>query len=197
MAREIAGVAEDDGEWKDEDDPIGLWGFLRTAVWRGLPYLFLLAVSLVGICWANVVHDHSTAFWVFTTPVFGLVCILIGWRNSTEHHTRIRLVILQSLQWVGVMVAMYLVGVSDLRDLLNDDARALMMLTLLALGVFISGLNLEVWQLVALGMFLAVAVPMIAWVEAASVLLILLAALIIVVALGRLWVRHRYFNKPI
>ena len=92
---------------------------------------------------------------------------------------------------------MYLVAVSDLRDLLNDDARGLMMLTLLALGLFISGLNLEIWQLCVLGMFLAVSVPMIAWVEAASVLLFLLATAIVAVALLRLWIMHKYAHKPI
>jgi sensor domain CHASE-containing protein len=40
-------------------------------------------------------------------------------------------------------------------------------------------------------MFLAISVPLIAWVEAASVLIFLLAACIIVVALIRLWMQLR------
>ena len=63
--------------------------------------------------------------------------------------------------------------------------------TLLALGVFISGLNLLVWQLCVLGMFLAVSVPLIAWVEAASVLIFLLAAVIVSLAMLRLWLQLR------
>jgi hypothetical protein len=192
MARETAGVAgpdtdlDDDAGWRG-----GLGGLLRAAMIHGWPYLTILLLSLVGICWANLAHEHSTLYWVFMTPVCAVVCILEAWRTSAAHHARTRLVVLQAGQWAAVMVAMYLVGVSDLRDLLNDDALGLMMLTLLALGLFISGLNLLIWQFCVLGVFLAIAVPLIAWVEAASVLLFLLAALIVVASIARLWFRLR------
>jgi MFS family permease len=191
MAHGIAGTAGMDTDLDETDGRGGLSGLLKTALIRGWPYLFLLLLSLVGICWANVWHQHSTRYWVSMGPLFALVCVALAWRRSSEHHSRLRVVLLQAAQWVAVMVAMYLVAVSDLRDLLNDDARGLMMLTLLALGVFISGLNLIVWQLCVLGMFLAISVPLIAWVEAASVLIFLLAACIIVVALIRLWMQLR------
>jgi hypothetical protein len=192
MWRETAGFAGRKHDFGGEAGWRGELGtVLRTAALRGWPYLILLVLSLIGICWANLAHDHSTLYWGLMTPVCALVCIIEAWRNSAEHHTRIRLVVLQAAQWVGVMVAMYLVGVSDLRDLLDDDALGLMMLTLLALGLFISGLNLVIWQFCVLGMFLAVAVPVIAWVEAASVLLVLLAAIIVLAALAWLWYRVR------
>jgi hypothetical protein len=44
-------------------------------------------------------------------------------------------------QWAAVLVAMYLLTISDVRSLVNSDAMGRMMLTLLALGVFVSGLN--------------------------------------------------------
>jgi hypothetical protein len=186
MPRGTAGVAGPEEGWRGEVGSV-----LRTAALRGWPYLLLLILSLIGICLANLAHAHSTLYWGLMTPVCALTCIIEAWRNSAEHHARVRLVVLQAAQWAGVMVAMYLVGVSDLRDLLDDDALGLMMLTLLALGLFISGLNLLIWQFCVLGMFLAVAVPVIAWVEAASVLLVLLAALIVVGALAWLWFRLR------
>jgi hypothetical protein len=42
-------------------------------------------------------------------------------------------------QWAAVLVAMYLINVSDVRGQVNSDAMGRMMLTLLALGVFVSG----------------------------------------------------------
>jgi hypothetical protein len=182
MARETAGVAGPENDLDDEEGwRFRLFGVMRASAISGWPYLTLLLLSLVGICWANLAHQHSTLYWV----------LMEAWRTSAAHHNRMRLVALQAGQWAAVMVAMYLVGLSDLRDLLNDDALGLMMLTLLALGLFISGLNLLIWQFCVLGMFLAVAVPIIAWVEAASVLLVLLAALIIVAFMARLWFRLR------
>jgi len=192
MASDAAGFAGPDSDLDNKSDwQDGLGGFLRLAVRRGWPYLGLLALSLIGICWANLAHRHSTLYWSLMTPLCAIVCVVAAWRSSAEHHTRVRLVALQAGQWLAVVVAMYLVGVSDLRDLLNDDALGLMMLTLLSLGLFISGLNLMIWQFCVLGMFLAVSVPVIAWVEAASVLLILLAAVIVSLALVRLWVQLR------
>ncbi len=192
MARETAGVAGPENDLDDEEGwRFRLFGVMRASAISGWPYLTLLLLSLVGICWANLAHQHSTLYWVLMAPACAVVCILEAWRNSAAHHNRMRLVALQAGQWAAVMVAMYLVGLSDLRDLLNDDALGLMMLTLLALGLFISGLNLLIWQFCVLGMFLAVAVPVIAWVEAASVLLVLLAALIIVAFMARLWFRLR------
>jgi hypothetical protein len=191
MAHGIAGIAGADTGLDDEDWRSGFGGFLKTALIRGWPYLFLLFMSLVGISWSNLWHRNSALYWVSMGPLCALVCVGLAWRRSSVHHSRIRLVLLQTAQWIAVMVAMYLVAVSDLRDLLNNDARGLMMLTLLALGVFISGLNLLVWQLCVLGMFLAVSVPLIAWVEAASVLIFLLAAVIVALAMLRLWVQLR------
>ena len=191
MAHGTAGIAGEDTALDDDGWLSGFGGFIKTALIRGWPYLFLLFMSLVGICWANLWHRNSALYWVSMGPLFALVCVALAWRRSSEHHTRLRMVLLQAVQWVAVMVAMYLVAVSDLRDLLNNDARGLMMLTLLALGVFISGLNLLVWQLCVLGMFLAVSVPLIAWVEAASVLIFLLAAVIVSLAMLRLWLQLR------
>ena len=77
------------------------------------------------------------------------------------------MIAIQIVHLGAVLVAMYLVTVSDARRLLNSDAIGLMLLTLLALGVFDSGLNLRAWKLCVTGMFLAVAVPIVAWVDPA------------------------------
>jgi hypothetical protein len=191
MAHGTAGIADADTDLDEPGWRSGLGGFLKSALIRGWPYLFLLLMSVIGVCLANFWHQHATLYWVSMGPLFTLVCVALAWRKSSEHHSRIRMVLLQAAQWVAVMVAMYLVSVSDLRDLLNDDARGLMMLTLLALGVFLSGLNLLIWQLCLLGIFLAVSVPLIAWVEAASVLIFLLAAVLIAGALVRMWLQTR------
>jgi hypothetical protein len=51
----------------------------------------------------------------------------------------------------------------------------LILLTLIASGVFISGLYLRAWKLCVVAAFLAVAVPIVAWVEQAALLLLIIA----------------------
>ena len=70
------------------------------------------------------------------------------------------MVALQFGQWAAVLVAMYLIHVSNIDGLVTHDALGSILLTLLALGVFISGLDLRTWKLCVVGAFLALAVPL-------------------------------------
>jgi hypothetical protein len=94
-------------------------------------------------------------------------------------------------QWAAVLVAMYLLNVSDVRGLVNSDAMGRMMLTLLALGVFVSGLNLRAWKLCVAGAFLAIAVPLVAWFQQAAWVLLLIGAVLIALGLLLWWGRAR------
>ncbi|MEK8091236.1 hypothetical protein WOC76_01585 [Methylocystis sp. IM3] len=56
---------------------------------------------------------------------------------------------------------------------MNADASALMVLTVLALGTFTAGLN-GVWRMCLIGAPLALGVPLIAWIDEATLLYIIL-----------------------
>jgi hypothetical protein len=71
-----------------------------------------------------------------------------------------------------------------------------MLLTLLALGVFVSGIHLRAWKLCVTGAFLAVAVPIIAWFEQAALLLLLIGASLIALGLVSWWARARVLRSP-
>ncbi len=66
-----------------------------------------------------------------------------------------------------------------------------MILTLLALGVFVSGLNLRAWKLCVTGAFLAVSVPTIAWLQDAALLLVLVGVALIALLFAYWWLRDR------
>ena len=99
--------------------------------------------------------------------------------------------ITQVLQWAAVLIAMYLITVSNVQRSLDANALALMILTLLALGVFVSGLNLRAWKLCVTGAFLAVSVPTIAWLQDAALLLVLVGIVLIALLFGYWWLRDR------
>ena len=103
------------------------------------------------------------------TPIAGLLCIAVGWDHLPRGRGRFEMVGIQVGQWAAVLVAMYLIHVSNVDGLVTHDALGSILLTLLALGVFISGLDLRTWKLCVAGAFLALAVPFVAWFEDAGV----------------------------
>ena len=62
------------------------------------------------------------------------------------------------------------------------------LLTLLALGTFTAGIHVAAWRICFVGVVLALAVPAIAWLEQATLLLLLIA--IVLVAIVVSYVMH-------
>jgi hypothetical protein len=152
-----------------------------------LPYVAIIVLGLVGILWASVSSAPTATYWVILTPVTALICIAGGWRPLAEGGGRIPMITTQIVQWAAVLVAMYLITISDTRRLLNSDAIVLMLLTLLALGVMVSGLNLRAWKLCVTAMFLAIAVPITVWVERAALLLLVIGGALIALGFLNWW----------
>ena len=101
------------------------------------------------------------------------------------------MVVIQVLQWAAVLIATYLITTTNAQQSLEANATGLMLLTLLALGVFVSGLNVRSWKLCVTGAFLAVGVPMVAWVERAALLLLLIGIALIGLLILFWWLRER------
>ncbi len=161
-----------------------------TGLLDDLPYAAIIVLSLVGISWTSLSRTLSAEYWLFLTPVFALICIVAGWRH-TARADRFAMAVTQVLQWAAVLVAMYLMIITNASRSLEANATGLMLLTLLALGVFVSGLNLRAWKLCLTGVFLAVAVPMVAWVEQAALLLLLIGIVLIGLLFLYWWLRER------
>ncbi len=66
---------------------------------------------------------------MIVTPIIALICIFTGWRHTLSGE-RIGMAVTQVLQWAAVLIAMYLLTVSDVERSLNANALGLMILTL-------------------------------------------------------------------
>jgi hypothetical protein len=77
---------------------------------------------------------------------------------------------------------MSIVLVAGVEQMMNADASALMLLTLLALGTFTAGVHVAAWRICLVGVVLAIAVPAIAWLEQATLLLLLIATVLVSIA---------------
>jgi hypothetical protein len=164
--------------------------WLWAALIDELPYGAIIVLALVGISWTSVSSSGTTVYWVILTPVLAVICIAAGWRHTVSGQ-RVAMAITQVLQWAAVLAAMWLMQISDENAVLNSNETGLVLLTLLALGVFVSGLNLRSWKLCVTGAFLAVCVPVVAWVEHAALLLLLVGLGLIGLGLLYWWYSSR------
>jgi hypothetical protein len=174
----------------EQSAPAGNHPRLWVGLLDELVYGAIIVLVLVGISWTSISQKPTTSYWVILTPVFAILCVIAGWRLS-QPGQRIAMTIIQALQWAAVLVAMYLMSVSNASGVRTSNETGLMLLTLLALGVFVSGLHLRAWKLCVTGAFLAICVPVVAWVEHAALLLLLVGLLLIGFGLLYWWISTR------
>jgi hypothetical protein len=148
------------------------------------PYFAIVIIGIVGVSWTNMLGVSVATYWVTMTPIAALLCVCVGWTHLPRGRSRFETVAIQLGQWAAVLVAMYLIHVSNIDGLVTHDALGSILLTLLALGVFISGLDLRTWKLCVAGAFLALAVPFVAWFADAALFIFLIG--IVLIALGLL-----------
>ena len=159
---------------------------LRSWLVENSPYIVMLLLALVG-----VILRLPVAYWVVLTPVFGVICVVAGWRRFETRQARIQLVVTQALGWLSLIVAIYVLYDNGVQGVLNDNSSSLAMITLLALGTVMAGLQAHVWRICAVGAILFIAVPAVGWLDQSAVLL--MVATLGVIAIGGLtwWVDQR------
>lgn len=156
-----------------------------------LPYFAIVVIGVVGVSWTNILGVSVATYWATMTPIVALLCISVGWAHLPQGRRRFEMVGIQLAQWAAFLVAMYVIHVSNIDGLVTHDALGSILLTLLALGVFISGLDLRTWKLCVVGAFLALAVPFVAWFADAGLFIFLIGAVLIALGLFIWWSAHR------
>ena len=151
-----------------------------------LPYIAMLALALAG-----VVLRLPVTYWVVLTPVFGAISIAEGWTHFPSRTERLGLVWRLALDWCAVLLAVYLLCNSGVQGVLDGNATSLAMMTLLALGTFVAGIQARVWEICAVGGVLFAAVPGLGWLDQ-SPLLLTVAACVVVAMTGAAWWVTRY-----
>jgi hypothetical protein len=149
----------------------------RSFFGQNWPYIVMLALALSGVAITSVARQAMTSYWVVLAPIFAALCIFARWRDAQE--LDLRSIWMDIFHWIGVMVAMYLVFIGDVRQMMNADATALVILTILALGTFSAGIQVGAWRVCFVGFALALGVPIIAWIDEATLLLLLLALVVL------------------
>jgi hypothetical protein len=172
----------------DDDGPKASRFSLRAFFIRDWPYFAMLALALFGVAYTSVARQAMTTYWIALAPFFAVICVITRWRDVEGKALHWRLIQTEALHWVAVIVAMYIVFEAAVKQMMSSDASALMLLTLLALGTFTAGVHVAAWRICLVGVVLALLVPAIAWLEQATLLLLLIA--IVLVAIVVLYVMH-------
>jgi hypothetical protein len=135
----------------------------RTArFWpRKLPYIAVLALTLLGAAYTGVLHRPLIGYWEFLAVATGLVCVTKGWLHTHDPKARFRMVWTQALHWLAFLVAMNIVLSPDVQRMLPAPATGLALLMLLALGTFVAGVHVS-WQICVLGLIMAFCARLIA-----------------------------------
>jgi hypothetical protein len=162
----------------------------RSFLAQNWPYLLMLVFALAGVAMTSLARQSMTLYWVLLAPLFALASIYARWRDIGPGQSHWTLVRVETSHWLAVLVAMNLVLIGGVKQMMNADASALMTLTILALGTFTAGLQIGAWRICVVGAALALGVPIIAWIDRATLLLLALAVLL----LGGMMLF--YFHKP-
>ncbi|MFZ3328797.1 MAG: hypothetical protein WA231_24295 [Methylocella sp.] len=173
----------------DDDDHKASRFSLRAFLIRDWPYFAMMALALFGVARTSIARSALTSYWVILAPFFAVICVITRWRNVEGRAPHWRLIQTEALHWLAVLAAMYLIFVADVKQMMNSDASALMLLTVLALGTFTAGVHIGAWRICLVGVVLALAVPAIAWLDQATLLLLLVA--IVSVAMAVLYIMYK------
>jgi hypothetical protein len=155
-------------------------------LFNDIPYLIMLALAAVG-----VVLRLPVTYWVIITPIFAAISIAEGWRHFTDRKQKLGFVIRLSLDWAALLLAIYFLYNSGVQGNLNVNATSLVMMTLLALGTFVAGVQARVWQICAVGGVLFLVVPALGWLDQSPLLLVAGASFVLVLASVVWWYTQR------
>jgi hypothetical protein len=162
---------------------------LRAFPIRDWPYFAMLGLALFGVARTSIARQVLTSYWIALAPFFGVICVITRWRDVEGEAPHWRLIQTEALHWAAVLVAMCLIFVADVKQMMSSDATALVLMTVLALGTFTAGFHVAAWRICLVGAVLALAVPAIAWLDQATLLILLIA--IVLVAIVVLYFIHR------
>ena len=154
-------------------------------------YIAMLALALFGVAFRMPV-----SYWVILTPLFAVISIAEGWSHFADRSERLGLVYRVALSWAALLLAIYLLYNDGVKGVMNANATSMAMITLLALGTFVAGVQARVWQICMVGLVLFLAVPGLGWLDQSPAMLLVVG--VVIIGLGGLtwWLTQRQVEAP-
>jgi hypothetical protein len=154
---------------------------------RELPFALVLILTTLGVAYTSFTKQPIVGFWELLAPLLALVCVGSGWTSANDKTARLILIGSQVLHWLAFIVVMNLLLLPSVQRNFTANSTAIAVFTLLALGTFTAGLQVYSWQVCALGLAMALAVPVIAWIENSALAVVVIFALMLAVGAVVWW----------
>jgi len=152
----------------------------------------LLALSFVGVAYTDIAGVRSINFWLWMIPVFAIAAIVLEWsryvRGEIDGFHFIRQ---QLLHWTAVFIAIKLIFVLLNIGRLPSNAASYVLMTIMSLSTFLAGIYIG-WRFIVLGIFIALATVLAAYLETYVWVLIPIAIGIILIGLYIGW--HEFMS---
>ena len=139
-------------------------------------------IAMLALALAGVILRLPVIYWLTLMPVFALISIAEGWRHFQTRSERVGLACRVTAIWCALLMCIYLLYSGGVEGVMNVNASSLAMMTLLALGTFVAGVQARVWKICGVGVVLFLAVPGVGWLDQSPFLLT--AAACAIMALG-------------
>jgi len=128
---------------------------------------------------AGVMFRLSVDYWIIITPIFALISIIEGWSHFATQNDKLGFVFRIAAIWFAVALSIYVFDNTSVKGVMTPNATSLAIITLLALGTFVAGVQAHVWQICAVGGLLFVSVPGVGWLEESPLLIMGVMVLLI------------------
>jgi len=152
-----------------------------------LTLLVLLGASYIGVAITDMSPANSHRYWMLMVPLFFVASLVTEWPNiRNEKHLWKEVLLIQGLQWLALLMAVELVFLIQQVGRLNFETTALILLLEFALVTFIAGIRMG-WLFRLTGIFLAISLLVLAYLERYLWILLLLAALLLII--------HHYISQ--
>jgi hypothetical protein len=120
--------------------------FMAKWLLNDVLFIGMLSLTLVG-----VVLRLPVVYWIILTPIFGVISIAEGWSQFASRSGRVWLACSVAAIWSAVLMCIYLLYSSSVQGVLNANSSSLAMMTVIALGTFVAGVQARVWQICGVG----------------------------------------------
>ncbi len=154
---------------------------LRYHLIDEITLLILLGCTYIGVAYTDISPAQSHRYWLMMVPVFFIASLATEWQHVRSGKYPWKTVIWNhTLQWLAVLAAVQMVFSIQQTGRLNNEATGLILLLLFALITFITGIRMG-WLFRLAGVFLAISLLLLAYLERYLWLLIIIGVLLLVI----------------
>ncbi len=123
---------------------------------RTIALLLMLLLSFIGLIIADLETGGAWTYWRIMVPLFALLGLVLSWYlRKTSHWITFTTFWHEIVHWLGLIAAVYLVSIYVDIGLIGRFQAALIVMTLLALTLFLGGLYIEI-SFLPLGLLIGV-----------------------------------------